>query len=221
MATWVTLAAFLLGTSSPVLAASPSLAQAQQLYQDQKYKKVLPLLKKALREDPTPREQVDIYELMAMTHVVFGRTAKAREAFEQVLELNPDYEIPANASPKIRKAFRQAQKRAKKRRRPGPPNAVDESPAEPVGEDAPGAETDFDPFDTGETRSGGGDDGDIVDIPPPDASLESSNDEDSAFYQKWWFWTAVGVGVVGLGVGAAILFQPSEPASDFGPYPLP
>ncbi len=217
MATWLTLAAFLLGTVSPALAASPSLAKAQQQYQNQRYKKVLPLLKKALREDPTPREEVDIYELMAMTHVVFGRSAKARDAFVKVLALNPDYEVPANASPKIRKAFLQAKKRAKKRR-PSEPSPAGEPEPEPVDEEP--SEADFDPFATGETTSGSNDD-DSVTIPPPDATIEDSSGDETAFYQEWWFWTAVGVGVVGLGVGAAFLFQPSEPASDFGPFPLP
>ncbi|MEL6547883.1 MAG: hypothetical protein AAFQ82_24875, partial [Myxococcota bacterium] len=133
------------GLVGPAFAASPSLAKAQESYRDQKYKRVLPLLKKALREDPSPREEVEIYELMAMTQVVFGRSSKARDAYVKVLELNPDYQVPTNASPKIRKAFRQAKKRAKKRS-PTPRPPAPEPQPEPGAEDPP---ANFDPFDTG------------------------------------------------------------------------
>jgi hypothetical protein len=34
--------------------------------------------------------------------------------------------------------------------------------------------------------------------------------EKAPFYEKWWFWTAVGVGVAGLGVGGYFLLKPED-----------
>ncbi|MEO1482705.1 MAG: hypothetical protein AAFU77_11415 [Myxococcota bacterium] len=191
------------------MAKSPSLAKAQQLYGESKFKRVLPLLNKALRESPSPREEVQIYELTAFVHVAFNRSQKARAAFFEVLERNPNYDVPANSSPKIRKAFRQAKKRFRKKPQRTVVAAPDPDPEpEPAPEPAPASTADA------TSKSD-------FDIPPPEPELTRSADEDGAFYETWWFWTAVGVVAVGAGVGIAVATQPGEPETQFGPFPLP
>jgi hypothetical protein len=38
----------------------------------------------------------------------------------------------------------------------------------------------------------------------------SVSQKDDSLYKKWWFWTAIGAGAAGLGVGSYFLFKPED-----------
>ncbi len=42
------------------------------------------------------------------------------------------------------------------------------------------------------------------------AQVSAESGEDRPFYKTWWFWTIVGVGVAGAGVGAFLLLKPED-----------
>lgn len=100
-------------------AANKYLRKAERAYADLEYDKVGSYLKKALRKAKGTEEFARIYELSAIVHVMYGREGKAKKAFVKLLKKSPDYQLPDDASPKVRTVFESAQKLVPPKAAPG------------------------------------------------------------------------------------------------------
>jgi len=90
---------------------NPYLEEARQLYLGFQFEGIIPKLEFALAvKGVTVVQKIEIYKLMALTHSAFDDAPKAEEAFLNILQLQPDYELTGGASPKIRSYFASAQK---------------------------------------------------------------------------------------------------------------
>jgi hypothetical protein len=91
--------------------SNPYLDEARQLYLGFQFEGIIPKLEFALAvKGVTVAQKIEIYKLMALTHSAFDDAPKAEEAFLNILELQPAYELTGGASPKIRSYFANAQK---------------------------------------------------------------------------------------------------------------
>lgn len=149
-------------------------------------------------------------ELAAFVHVIFDRMPKARRAFRRALSMDPSYEPPVGTSPKILKVFEAARSRSPARRPAAPAPPRKETRKKDAVTTAE-SEQDADVQDRADEQD--------FEIPPPMAT--ASTESASPFYQRWWFWTAVTVGVASIAVVTAVALQSDEPKHDFGPFPLP
>lgn len=90
---------------------NPYLDEARQLYLGFQFEGIIPKLEFALAvKGVTVAQKIEIYKLMALTHSAFDDAPKAEEAFLNILQLQPGYELTGGASPKIRSYFANAQK---------------------------------------------------------------------------------------------------------------
>lgn len=104
---------------APVEAADASakvrkrLAAGRRFYQEQEYRKAVRELAPVARDPAATRAQkLEALELLGLCWFILGDEASAREAFEDLLAIDPDYELAEDSdSPKIRK-FYQKVKRA-------------------------------------------------------------------------------------------------------------
>lgn len=218
----------LLGGSA--LAASRSLEQARSALGSFELERVLPLLKKALRETRDREELIDIYLLMTDMYFTYDRYPKAVGAFVEVLKRDPAFEPEPGSSPKVMAAYQEA-----KNKLAPPPPKKKEPPAKKA---TPAAPEPKPPVARSPERirtvapSGpaGGDlesdeRSEIAARPPdrpPDYLLKKPEDADSgsAIYKQWWFWTGVGVVVAGAGALTWYLATPKLPPYEYGPVVL-
>ena len=162
----------LMSWASAAWAQNRYLEQARQATADLEFEKVAALLELALTERSDAGESIEIYERLATIHVMFKRTADAESAFVHLLQLKPDYSLPADSSPKVVAVFRSAKNR-------------------------------------------------LTAAPPPITKV--LRDTPTPMYETWWFWTAVGVVVVGVtAAGSAWAYtHPRFPRTDLGSVSLP
>ena len=219
------LCAVVLGLASTAVpsradAKSKLLIKARKAYEDLDYGKAQALLQKALKANASFADQIEIYMLLATVHAVYGRDDQARAAFLEVIKRDPDRELPPETSPKIRAAFADAKEVWKG---DGSPRVTAQAPG------GAGEGTDSDeepkaaPATTGNTTQ-------VVQAAPvgvvepanPLMTGVTSYERQEPFYETWWFWTVVGVVVIGGGSTAIwYLTKPSLPEHDFGPIRLP
>jgi len=147
VAAWITIAAFSQTLALPAIAqpapagsgqpakappAKPAdkdlIAKAQALFEDQQYEESIQTLSAALvRPTNTKEQKVEIYRLLALNYITLGRKDEADNAVRGLLVVNPEYQLPANESPRFRDFFSQAQKKWEAEGRPG---LVKEKPEE-------------------------------------------------------------------------------------------
>lgn len=84
--------------------------------------------------------------------------------------------------------------------------SVEESPLEPASDTPPDSVPAAEDTTEGETPPVE----ESYTIPPPRPE-EQTMSSSAPIYEKWWFWTAVGVVAVGAGVGTAIALDSNEP----------
>lgn len=100
----------------PVWADAPAdpalhLDRAQALYGELRYAEVVPELEKALAAPSVNDQQrIEIYALMGKVQVVLGDTQSGRRSFDQLLELDPTFQLEQDLSPKILGVFEEARK---------------------------------------------------------------------------------------------------------------
>ncbi len=107
-----------------LLAASPpntDLAAAEKAASEGRFEEVLPALERARAQGLGLEEQAQAYELEAFTDAAFEDFAGARRAFDALLELKPDYVLPATASPKMEGILLEAKGARVRREQPPPP----------------------------------------------------------------------------------------------------
>ncbi|MEW5741159.1 MAG: hypothetical protein AB1938_19710 [Myxococcota bacterium] len=96
--------------SLPALAAgNPKLAEARKLADDLQFDKAAKALEAAKKvEGNDLLATQDILALEGIIAATQGKDAKAREAFRELLVLNPKYKLPADQPPRVRTPFYEA-----------------------------------------------------------------------------------------------------------------
>lgn len=212
-------------------AANRHLKKARKAHNALRYDDVLPLLKKALRVSKIDKEKVEIYVMMAEMHIAYNREVLARKAYVEVLNIQPDFELSEESSPKLLTVLQDARAQLGLLiggNSPGGDQSVVSShdPEERTGEFVDGAPPDQGHGATGDGGAGTGEQSESGSgaTTPPDLMLTASSGGSPAIYTQWWFWTAIGIGavVVGGSVAAYIATRsPQPPDGDFGTYRLP
>ncbi|MDF2697447.1 MAG: Tetratricopeptide repeat protein [Labilithrix sp.] len=116
--------------AAPAAPAQPQdlIAKGQQLFEDQQYEDSVQTLSAALlRPSNTKEQKVEIYRLLALNYITLGRKDEADNAVRGLLVVQPDYQLPANESPRFRDFFKEARAKWEAEGRPG---LVKEKPTE-------------------------------------------------------------------------------------------
>ncbi|OJT18097.1 hypothetical protein BO221_42150 [Archangium sp. Cb G35] len=100
-----------------VAPARPEIARAQQQISDGDFEEAVKTLEAGLdAPDVTDDQLVELYRLLGLTSLYLGDEARAREAYEMLLQARPDYELPRTAPPKIRTLYARIKEDIKNRR---------------------------------------------------------------------------------------------------------
>jgi tetratricopeptide (TPR) repeat protein len=97
--------------------ARPEIARAQEQIEDGDFEEAVRTLESGLdAPDVTDDQLVELYRLLGVTSLYLGDEARAREAYEMLLQARPDYELPRTAPPKIRALYARIKEDIKNRR---------------------------------------------------------------------------------------------------------
>jgi hypothetical protein len=98
---------------SPVFASVESelVKQGLAAYDDLDYAKAIDLLHKALAETLTKEEKVITYKTLAFAEVAVDKPDEAQKDFEQLLTVDPSFQMDRTISPRVRVVFTKAQVR--------------------------------------------------------------------------------------------------------------
>ena len=102
-----------------VLVAGPAQAsiesdlvkQGMIAYEELDYQKAVDYLHKALTETLTKEEKVLTFKILAFSHVALEKPAEAQKDFEQLLTVDPSFQMDRTVSPRVRVVFEKAQVR--------------------------------------------------------------------------------------------------------------
>lgn len=83
--------------------------QARVHYRNLDFDRSLPLLRQALDGELPMEERLDVYVLYASCLAIVGRSVESEAPFRLLLRARPDFELPADTSPKILAVFRKVQ----------------------------------------------------------------------------------------------------------------
>lgn len=241
------------GGSNAECRSNPHLARARELYDELNFEDAATTLQRAIEFSGNCKwDLAEVYRLKAFVDAVNNEKERCHRDFEIFLALNPEYEIPADTPPKIKKCFDDAKAVAPARRELGlshevPPDVLPNAPVSiKVKVTDPLRLVDqvkvffrregVKVFTVVSARS---DDNLSIVIPalavPPDAAgykmeyivrtvdrwdgvlselgtpkkplsfaVQPGSTGDGLITQ-WWFWTAVGVGAVAIGVATALV----------------
>lgn len=97
--------------SAPDAPDSPQdMAQARALYESLEYESVLPLTDRVIADHDAPvAVRLDAYFLKGASLAILGNPVDAEKPFRYLLRGKPDYDLPANTSPRILAVFRKVQ----------------------------------------------------------------------------------------------------------------
>jgi tetratricopeptide (TPR) repeat protein len=108
-------AALLIAMAGPSLAAPDNpqdavrarLTEGEQRYQDQEYRAAVEAFAEVVRDPVATRDQrARAYEYLGMSWLILGKKARAREAFEELLAIDPHYTLSdPSHSPKLREFY--------------------------------------------------------------------------------------------------------------------
>lgn len=93
--------------ADPAARTRARLAAGRRAYEELEYRKAIRLLAPVPRDAAATRAQkVEALELLGLSWFILGDKEKSREAFEDLLSIDPDYQLrEASGSPKIRRFF--------------------------------------------------------------------------------------------------------------------
>ncbi len=95
------------GAAPPPTVVNPLIDQAQKQMDAADFEAAARTLNGALADpDNTTEALVVIYRMLGNCYLYLDDQSKAREAFERLLQVQPDYELPATAPPKLREIYR-------------------------------------------------------------------------------------------------------------------
>jgi hypothetical protein len=88
---------------------NPKIAEARKLFEDLDFERAAKALAAAENADGNDRAQVlEILELQGIVYGTMNKDAKARDAFRELLALNPDYKLGGDHPPRVRTPFYEA-----------------------------------------------------------------------------------------------------------------
>lgn len=97
--------------------ARPEIARAQAQIESGEFEDAVRTLESGLdAPDVTDDQLVELYRLLGLTSLYLGDEARAREAYEMLLQARPEYELPRTAPPKIRTLYARIKEDIKNRR---------------------------------------------------------------------------------------------------------
>lgn len=97
--------------------ARPEIARAQSQIENGEFEEAVKTLEAGLdAPDVTDNQLVELYRLLGLTSLYLGDEARAREAYEMLLQARPDYELPRTTPPKIRALYARIKEDVKSRR---------------------------------------------------------------------------------------------------------
>ncbi|WNG46289.1 hypothetical protein F0U60_20820 [Archangium minus] len=95
----------------------PEIARAQEQIADGEFEEAVKTVEAGLdAPDVTDDQLVELYRLLGLTSLYLGDEARAREAYEMLLQARPDYELPRTAPPKVRALYARIKEDIKNRR---------------------------------------------------------------------------------------------------------
>ena len=95
----------------------PELTKAQEQIEQGDFEEAVKTLQAGLdRPDVTDDQLVELYRLLGLASLYLGDEARAREAYERLLQARPDFELPRNAPPKLRSLYARIKEDNKSRR---------------------------------------------------------------------------------------------------------
>lgn len=93
------------------------ISRAQEQIEQGDFEEAVKTLETALNApDVTDDELVELYRLLGLASLYLGDEARAREAYERLLQARPDFELPRNAPPKMRTLYARIKEDIKSRR---------------------------------------------------------------------------------------------------------
>jgi tetratricopeptide (TPR) repeat protein len=96
---------------------SPQITRAQEQIEQGDFEEAVKTLQAGLNEpDVTDDQLVELYRLLGLASLYLGDEAKARQAYERLLQARPDFELPRNAPPKLRSLYARIKEDIKSRR---------------------------------------------------------------------------------------------------------
>jgi tetratricopeptide (TPR) repeat protein len=87
----------------PVPSASTDLLKARQAQEAGEFERSVRAVEAVLKQYPDLAEatRAEAYRLLGLGHLYLGNEAEARKAYATLLEIQPDYELPRSAPPKV------------------------------------------------------------------------------------------------------------------------
>ncbi|MBN1204640.1 MAG: hypothetical protein JXB05_06920 [Myxococcaceae bacterium] len=102
---------FQLGTTTP------EIVRAQEQIEQGDFEEAVKTLQAGLdAPDVTDDQLVELYRLLGLASLYLGDEARARQAYERLLQARPDFELPRNAPPKLRNLYARIKEDIKSRR---------------------------------------------------------------------------------------------------------
>lgn len=115
---------------------SPDLARGRALLQEGEFEAAIKVLQRGLSQpDLTDDQLVEFYRNLGLAHLYLGDEVRAREAFEKLLQAQPDFEVSSSAPPKVRSLYARIKDDIRKRR--VRPVTLDVEPPEEIEGGAP------------------------------------------------------------------------------------
>lgn len=97
--------------------AAPEIDRAQRLIEAAEFEEAVRVLDRTLDQaDLSDRSLVEIYRLLGLAHLNLGDEGAARDAYEKLLQAQPDFELSKKEPPKIRALYARIKEDVKKRR---------------------------------------------------------------------------------------------------------
>lgn len=96
---------------------NPEITRAQEQIEQGDFEDAVKTLQAGLdKPDVTDDQLVELYRLLGLASLYLGDEARAREAYERLLQARPDFELPRNAPPKLRSLYARIKEDIKSRR---------------------------------------------------------------------------------------------------------
>ena len=104
-------------TASAQAPRNEAIGHAQQQVDEGDFEDAVKTVENAILEPELTDEQLaELYRLLGLAHLYLGHEDKARDAFEKLLQAQPDYELPASAPKKTKTLYARIKEDIRKRR---------------------------------------------------------------------------------------------------------